>query len=487
MIVFNQVYDHLLTTNNMTRDDLAIILERLASRQIDYGDIYLQSIFYESWGLEDSTIKNASYDNEQGVGVRAVLGDKSGFAYSGQIDHDQLLQCTLAARSIAKNENGMPNKPLAVTQSKAIYAMTNPLLIFSQTEKITLLHDIDKLARAIDKRVTQVRATLTGGYDEILIAATDGTLATDIRPLVRLSITVLVEERGSRESGSCGGGGRFEYRVFTEQNTVTGEMLYETYTREAVRQALVNLRASPAPAGMMPVVLGSGWPAVLLHEAVGHGLEGDYNRKGSSVFSGKIGQSVTSPLCTIIDDSTLPGRRGSLTIDDEGVAAQSTVLIEAGILKNYMLDKLNARLLGMNPTGNGRRESYACLPMPRMTNTYMLPGTSTFDEIISSVSYGLYAPNFSGGQVDITSGKFVFSTSEAYLIERGKVTRPVKGATLIGSGIETMRGVSMVGDDLALDKGVGICGKNGQSVPVGVGQPTIKVDELTVGGLVNHC
>lgn len=485
-MIFDQVSQHLLTANNIAENDLAELLASLASNRVDYGDVYFQSSYHEMWVLEDSIIKNASYHHDQGVGVRAVLGDKSGFAYSGDIEFNKLLACTIAAGKIADNKNYLQNKSLAINRKSAVYNGVNPLLLFSQQEKIAMLHDVDKLARSLDHRVSKVSASLTGGYDEVLIAATDGTLAADIRPLVRLSITVLIEENGRRESGSCGGGGRFEYRVFIEKDPETHEIPLETYTRNAVSQALVNLSAVPAPAGSMPVVLGSGWPGVLLHEAVGHGLEGDFNRKGSSVFSGKMGKQVTSSLCTIVDDSTLSNRRGSLTIDDEGVEGQRTLLIENGILKNYMLDKLNARLLDMQPTGNARRESYAYLPMPRMTNTYMLPGKSTFDDIISSVDYGLYAPNFSGGQVDITSGKFVFSTSEAYLIEKGKITKPVKGATLIGSGIETMQCVSMVGNDLTLDRGVGVCGKDGQSVPVGVGQPTIKVDTLTVGGTVNY-
>ncbi|WP_313158867.1 metalloprotease TldD, partial [Mixta calida] len=339
---------------------------------------------------------------------------------------------------------------------------------------------VDSAARAADKRVQEVSASLTGVYELVLVAATDGTLAADVRPLVRLSVSVLVEEDGKRERGSSGGGGRTGYDFFLADEA--GEVRAERWAREAVRMALVNLSAVAAPAGSIPVVLGAGWPGVLLHEAVGHGLEGDFNRRGTSMFSGQMGKQVASELCTVVDDGTISGLRGSLAIDDEGVPGQYNVLIENGVLKGYMQDKLNARLMGVAPTGNGRRESYAHLPMPRMTNTYMLAGQSTPQEIIESVEYGLYAPNFGGGQVDITSGKFVFSTSEAYLIEKGKVTRPVKGATLIGSGIEAMQQISMVGNDLALDKGVGVCGKEGQSLPVGVGQPTLKLDRLTVGG-----
>ncbi len=363
---------------------------------------------------------------------------------------------------------------------QALYPLLDPLQSLPREEKIALLHRVDKVARAADKRVQEVTASITGVYEQILVAATDGTLAADVRPLVRFSVSVLVEEDGKRERGASGGGGRFGYDYFLE--VVDGEVRADAFAKEAVRMALVNLSAVAAPAGTMPVVLGAGWPGVLLHEAVGHGLEGDFNRRGTSVFSGQMGQLVASELCTVVDDGTLQGRRGLLAIDDEGVPGQYNVLIENGILKGYMQDKLNARLMGVAPTGNGRRESYAHLPMPRMTNTYMLAGQSTPEDIIASVEYGLYAPNFGGGQVDITSGKFVFSTSEAYLIENGRVTKPVKGATLIGSGIEAMQQISMVGNDLALDKGVGVCGKEGQSLPVGVGQPTLKLDSLTVGG-----
>ncbi|EPF5869443.1 protease TldD [Morganella morganii] len=477
---FSTVSNHLLTAHDLDEQDLFSVLTQLADRHIDYGDLYFQSSFHEAWVLEDKIIKNGSYNIDQGVGIRAVSGEKTGFAYADQISLTALQQSASAARSIVREQGNGQVQSLHRVNNTALYAALDPLRAMPREEKIALLHRLDRVARAEDPRVQEVNASLTGVYEEVLVAATDGTLATDIRPLVRLSVSVLVEEDGKREHGGSGGGGRFGYEYFL--GTEDGEIRADHFAREAVRMALVNLSAVAAPAGSMPVVLGAGWPGVLLHEAVGHGLEGDFNRRGASVFSGKIGQQVTSPLCTIVDDGTIGDRRGSLAIDDEGVPGQYNVLIENGILKGYMQDKLNARLMGVDPTGNGRRESYAHLPMPRMTNTYMLAGESSPEEIIASVKNGLYAPNFGGGQVDITSGKFVFSTSEAYLIENGKITKPVKGATLIGSGIEAMQQVSMVGNDLKLDKGVGVCGKEGQSVPVGVGQPTLKLDSITVGG-----
>ena len=485
-MIVNQVSERLLNPNNLSQKDLMHLLDMLSARQIDFGDLYFLSGYYESWSLEDRIIKSASFHRDQGVGVRAIVGEKTGFAYTDQLTLDRLEQSVSAANSITKQQTPVAVTPFKSADIVAKYQSINPINSFSQEQKVAILRQVDQLARSIDPRVIEVSASLTGSYEDILIAATDGTLCADIRPLVRLSVSVIVEQAGKREHGSSGGGGRFGYDYFLTKNPQTGDSYVDSYTREAVRQALVALSAKDAPAGAMPVVLGAGWPGVLLHEAVGHGLEGDFNRKNTSVFSGKIGEQVTSTLCTIVDDGTIDHRRGSLSIDDEGTQSQKTVLIENGILKGYLFDKLNAKLMNARSTGNGRRESYACLPMPRMTNTYMLPGDSTFDEIISSVDYGLYAPNFAGGQVDITSGKFVFSTSEAYLIEKGKITIPVKGATLIGSGIETMQQISMVGNDLQLDSGVGVCGKAGQSVPVGVGQPTLKVDNLTVGGTVNR-
>ncbi len=474
------VSEQLLSINKLNHQDLFSILDQLAERRLDYADLYFQSSYHETWMLEDRIIKNGSYNIDQGVGVRAVSGDKTGFAYADQITQEALQQSVQAARNIVRESGQGRIKTLDEIRHPALYASLNPLQSLPQEEKIALLHRVDTQARALDKRVQEVHANLTGVYELVLVAATDGTLAADVRPLVRLSVSVLVEENDKREWGSCGGGSRCGYDYFFE--FVDGEMRADVHVKEAVRLALVNLSAVAAPAGSMPVVLGAGWPGVLLHEAVGHGLEGDFNRRGTSAFSGKLGQLVASELCTVVDDGTLQGRRGSLAMDDEGTPGQYNLLIENGILKNYMQDKLNARLMGVAPTGNGRRESYAHLPLPRMTNTYMLAGKSTPEEIISSVEYGLYAPNFGGGQVDITSGKFVFSTSEAWLIEKGCITRAVKGATLIGSGSEAMQRISMVGNDLALDKGVGVCGKAGQSVPVGVGQPTLKLDQLTVGG-----
>ena len=412
--------------------------------------------------------------------MRAISGEKTGFAYADQISLLALEQSAQAARTIVRDSGDGKVQTLGAVEHSPLYTSVDPLQSMSREEKLDILRRVDKVAREADKRVQEVTASLSGVYELILVAATDGTLAADVRPLVRLSVSVLVEEDGKRERGASGGGGRFGYEFFLAD--LDGEVRADAWAKEAVRMALVNLSAVAAPAGTMPVVLGAGWPGVLLHEAVGHGLEGDFNRRGTSVFSGQVGELVASELCTVVDDGTMVDRRGSVAIDDEGTPGQYNVLIENGILKGYMQDKLNARLMGMTPTGNGRRESYAHLPMPRMTNTYMLPGKSTPQEIIESVEYGIYAPNFGGGQVDITSGKFVFSTSEAYLIENGKVTKPVKGATLIGSGIETMQQISMVGNDLKLDNGVGVCGKEGQSLPVGVGQPTLKVNNLTVGG-----
>lgn len=479
-MMLETVEQTMLAQSGLERDDLSQILGLMAARDVDYGDIYFQSSWHESLVLEDSIIKDGSFNIDRGVGVRAVSGEKTGFAYSDQISKLALTQSAKAARGIARSGGSGKVQAFASSPVKPVYAGVNPLESLDRQEKIALLQEVDAYIRAKEPLVKEVSVSINGVYEQVLVAAIDGTYAADIRPLVRFSVSVLIEKNGKRESGSAGGGGRFGYQYFMTEND--GKSVALQYADEALRQALVNIDADPAPAGTMPVVLGAGWPGVLLHEAVGHGLEGDFNRKGSSMFSGQMGQQVTSSLCTIVDDGTLADRRGSLSIDDEGTQGQYNVLVEGGKLKGYMQDKLNARLMGVAPTGNGRRESYAHLPMPRMTNTYMLPGEHTPEEIIASVENGIYAPNFGGGQVDITSGKFVFSASEAYLIEKGKITRPIKGATLIGSGIEAMQKVSMVGNDLELDRGVGVCGKAGQSVPVGVGQPTLKLSSMTVGG-----
>jgi TldD protein len=468
------------TTTLLTPFDLeAAKLERvfgtLAARKVDYADLYFQYSRFEGWSLEEGIVKSGSFNIEQGVGVRAVSGEKTAFAYSDEISFDALQDAAKATRAIAaagqarKTRVGKRNLPVP------LYGAIDPIASLDSKDKVTLLERLEKKCRALDPRVTQVMASLGGEYEVVLIARADGGIAADVRPLVRLSVQVIAEHDGRRESGSGGGGGRTDYSHFTDA-------MLDQYAKQAVSQALVNLEARPAPAGTMTVVLGPGWPGVLLHEAVGHGLEGDFNRKGSSAFAGRLGQRVASPGVTVVDDGTMPGRRGSLTVDDEGTPTSRTVLIEDGVLRGYLQDTLNARLMKMPLTGNARRESFAHMTMPRMTNTYMLAGSHDPQEIIRSVKKGLYATNFGGGQVDITNGKFVFSAAEAYMIEDGKVTYPVKGATLIGNGPDALTRVAMIGNDLALDSGIGTCGKEGQSVPVGVGQPTLRIDGLTVGG-----
>lgn len=467
----------LLEPGGLSEQKLQSVLGNVLGNAVDHADLYFQHSLQESWVLEDGIIKGGNYNTDYGVGVRAMSGEKTGFAYSDDIILPALEQAAMAAKTIA--HTGGQNRVQAWHKSPiahTLYPAENPLKSMSDTDKIALLRRVDAEARKTDPRVQQVIVSLSASHDIVLMVASDGTFAADIRPLVRLNVSVIVESKGRREQAVEGGGGRFDYTRFLESDLGLG------YAREAVRQALISLEAGPAPAGLMPVVLGPGWPGVLLHEAIGHGLEGDFNRKGSSAFAGRIGERVASPLCTIVDDGTIMGRRGSLNMDDEGTPTQCTTLIENGILKGYLQDNLNARLMGTQSTGNGRRESYAHLTIPRMTNTYMHAGNHSPEEIIQSVKKGLYAVNFGGGQVDITSGKFVFNASEAYLIENGKITRPVKGATLIGSGPEILKEVSMVGNDLKLDNGIGVCGKDGQSVPVGVGQPTLKIDSLTVGG-----
>jgi len=443
---------------------------------IDYADLYFQRSWQESWVLEDGEVKDASFNIDGGVGVRALAGEKTGFAFSNQITAEALAEAGRTASGIARSGSRLSPVPIAASGAPARYAGIDPLSGLAPEDKIAMLKQADRVARAADPSVVQVSASLSGVHEVVLVRASDGTLAADIRPLVRFNVSVIAMRDGRRERGSAGGGGRYPMSRLRDENVA------ERYAKDAVRQALVNLEAVDAPAGQMPVVLGAGWPGILLHEAVGHGLEGDFNRKGSSAFAGRLGERVAAPGVTVVDDATLADRRGSLSIDDEGTPGACTPLIEDGILTGYMQDKLNARLMGMAPTGNARRESYAHMPMPRMTNTYMLAGQADPEEIIGSVKRGLYAVSFGGGQVDITSGKFVFSASEAYLIEDGRITAPVKGATLIGNGPEAMGRVSMIGHDMALDTGIGVCGKEGQGVPVGVGQPTLKLDELTVGG-----
>ena len=494
--------DLFLGRYGLTELDVSEALAEIFRHRVDYADLYFQYARSESWSLEEGIVKSGSFDIEEGVGVRAVTGDKQAFSYSDEISREALMTAARATRGIARHGagrvrvsgNASKSHATATEASRAsssaasrlraaLYAPLDPLASMDPAAKIALLERLERMARARDPRVTHVMANLAGTYEVMMVAASSRLvsdanreiLAADVRPLVRLSVTVIAEQDGRREQGHAGGGGRFGYAYFDDA-------MLDAYANEAVDQALVNLDARPAPAGPMTVVLGPGWPGVLLHEAIGHGLEGDFNRKGSSAFAGRIGERVAAPGITIVDDGTLTDRRGSLNVDDEGNATQCTVLIEDGILKGYMQDTLNARLMKSAVTGNGRRESYASLPMPRMTNTYMLNGTRDPQEIIASVKDGLYAVNFGGGQVDITNGKFVFSTTEAYRIENGKVTYPVKGATLIGNGPDALTRVSMIGNDMALDAGVGVCGKDGQSVPVGLGQPTLRIDGITVGG-----
>ena len=470
-----------LLGDQLSLDGLDRYLKLIHQHNVDFADLYFQGSRHESWVLEDGIIKEGSFHIERGVGVRAIAGEKTSFAYSDDITAEALESASLAARGIAAAGESTQVQAAKANKVHSFYSADDPIAAMAETPKIELLKQADAYIRSLDSRISQVVVSLSGVHEEILVTATDGTLSADIRPLVRFNCSVILEDNGKRERGGSGGGGRHDYSVLMQTDDDGLPMCFE-FAREAVRQAQVNINAIDAPAGEMTVVLGSGWPGVLLHEAVGHGLEGDFNRKGSSAFSGRVGEQVASSLVTVIDDGTMENRRGSLSVDDEGTPTQQTTLIEDGILKGYMQDKLNARLMGETSTGNGRRESYAHLPMPRMTNTYMKAGESDPQEIIQSVESGIYAPNFGGGQVDITSGKFVFSASEAYLIEKGEITQAVKGATLIGNGPESMGQISMVGNDLTLDKGVGVCGKDGQSVPVGVGQPTLKLDRLTVGG-----
>jgi TldD protein len=467
----------LLEPFGLNESHLLRALSEITARKVDDADLYFQYTRSEGWSLEEGIVKTGSFSIDQGVGVRAVSGEKTAFAYSDDISEASLLDAARTVRTISAGAGTgrakVGSKKIALGRS--LYEGLDPIATLDSTAKVQLLERAEKLARSKDPRVAQVMAGLASEYDVIMVARADGTLAADVRPLVRLSITVIAEQNGRREMGSGGGGGRFGLAYFDDERI-------ETYVDDAVRQALTNLESRPAPAGEMTVVLGPGWPGILLHEAIGHGLEGDFNRKGSSAFSGRVGQRVAAKGVTVLDDGTIADRRGSLNVDDEGNASQRNVLIEDGILRGYLQDSLNARLMGVKSTGNGRRESYAHMPMPRMTNTYMLAGERLPGEIVASIKKGLYATNFGGGQVDITSGKFVFSASEAYWVENGKIQYPVKGATIVGNGPDALTRVTMIGNDLKLDSGVGTCGKEGQSVPVGVGQPTLRIDGLTVGG-----
>jgi TldD protein len=477
--VLSIAQDVLLTPFGLDELQLRKTLDSMCAHRIDYADLYFQFNKNESWMLEEGIVKTGSFCIDQGVGVRAISGDKTAFSYSDEISEHALSDAAMATRTIARqgSEDKIPINSFQKNNYNPLYLPIDPLVSLDSTQKVKLLERVEALARSKDQRVVQVMAGLSAEYNIVLVARSDGLISSDIRPLVRLSVTVIVEQNGRRETGSSSGGGRYCYDYFSDA-------LIEQYVSEAVASALVNLDSRSAPAGLMNVVLGPGWPGILLHEAIGHGLEGDFNRKGSSAFSGRIGERVAAKGVTVLDDGTIHNRRGSLTIDDEGNPSQCTTLIEDGILKGYIQDTMNARLMKMPITGNARRESFAHLPMPRMTNTYMLGGDMNPEEILASVGNGLYAVNFSSGQVDITSGKFVFSASEAYMIENGKITYPVKGATLIGNGPDILNRVSMIGNDMKLDPGVGVCGKEGQSVPVGVGQPTLLVESMTIGGTV---
>ncbi|MCZ4064307.1 metalloprotease TldD [Oxalobacter aliiformigenes] len=486
-----------MSSTNLTNDNLgfakSILLEPFGldenaliramgiifNHQVDYADLYFQFTKNESWSLEEGIVKTGSFSIDKGVGIRAVAGDKTAFSYSDDISVSALEEAAKTTRTIGRHGEGTVKLASSINPvgNHSLYVAADPLQTISAAEKVALLEKVEKLAKAADPRIVQVMAGLAGEFDVVLVARSDGTLAADVRPLIRLSVTVIAEENGRREIGTSGGGGRFGYAYFTDE-------IVRQYVHDATRSALINLSARAAPAGSMTVVLGSGWPGVLLHEAIGHGLEGDFNRKGSSAFSGRLGEKVAADGITVVDDGSIANRRGSLNMDDEGNPTQNTVLIENGVLKGYLQDMMNARLMNMPVTGNARRESYAHLPMPRMTNTFMLAGDKDPAEIIASVKKGLYAANFGGGQVDITNGKFVFSASEAYVIENGKLAYPVKGATLIGNGPDILKRVSMIGNDMKLDSGVGVCGKEGQSVPVGVGQPTLRIEDVTVGGTV---
>lgn len=475
--LISTAHDTLLSPYSLDQNAIDRVFRQIMAHQVDYADLYFQYSRTENWSLEEGQVKSGSFSIDQGVGVRAVSGEKTAFAYSDDINLAALESAAHATRAIALAGANMSVPALRKGRGHNLYVLSDPIASLPAAEKVRLLETIEKIARSLDSRITQVMASLAAEYEVVLVMRNDGLMAADVRPLVRLNVQVIAESKGRREQGYAGGGGRFDYAYFTED-------MLKSYAQEAVHQAITNLDAKPAPAGSMTVVLGAGWPGILLHEAIGHGLEGDFNRKGSSAFAGRVGERVAAPGVTVVDDGTIQQRRGSLNVDDEGNPTQNTVLIEDGILRGYLQDSLNARLMGVPVTGNGRRESFAHIPMPRMTNTYMYNGDKDPQEIIASVKHGLYAANFGGGQVDITSGKFVFSAAEAYMIENGKITYPVKGATLIGNGPDVLTRVSLIGNDMKLDTGIGTCGKEGQSVPVGVGQPTLRIDGLTVGGTV---
>jgi len=472
---FDTANQLLLAPTSLDLPALQGVLNSIMSHKVDYADLYFQYSRSESWGLEEGQVKSGNFSIDQGVGVRAVSGEKTAFAYSDEINLPALQAAATATKAIASMGAEQTASKIVTRKSAPLYLPNDPIASLPAEAKVKLLERLEQFAKKLDPRVSQVTASIAGEYEVVMVARSDGVMAADVRPLVRIGIQVIAEQNGRREQGSSGGGGRFDYSYFSDE-------VLQSYAQKAVHQAIVNLDARPAPAGSMTVVLGAGWPGILLHEAIGHGLEGDFNRKGSSAFANMLGKQVAAKGITIVDDGTIADRRGSLSMDDEGNPTNRTVLIENGILRGYIQDTLNARLMGMPVTGNARRESYAHIPMPRMTNTYMMNGDKDPAEIIKSVKKGLYAANFGGGQVDITSGKFVFSAAEAYMIEDGKITYPVKGATLIGNGPDVLKRVSMIGNDMALDSGVGTCGKEGQSVPVGVGQPTLKIDGLTVGG-----
>ena len=473
---FHTVSQNLLYSNGFDADELAKLLAIIGSHHVDFADIYCQRTAFESWHLDEGIVKSGSFQIEQGVGVRAVSGEKTAFAYADSLTSDAIKRAAHTVKVIGAAGNTAPICVTTPVLGQSVHGVFNPIHTLQSAEKVALLQKVEQLAKSADPRIVQVMAGLTCEHDMVYIARLDGKHAADIRPLVRLSITVIAKQGDRREQGSAGGGGRMDLAYFSDEKI-------KEYVNHAVNQALINLEARPAPAGEMTVVLGNGWPGVLLHEAVGHGLEGDFNRKKTSVFTGQIGQRVAAKGITVVDQGNLPDRRGSLNIDDEGNPTGRTVLIEDGILMGYMQDETNARLMGMKPTGNGRRESYSSVVIPRMTNTFMEYGNYEAQEIIESIDKGIYAVNFGGGQVDITNGKFVFSANEAWWVEKGQLQYPVKGATIIGSGSEVLKHISMIGNDTALDTGVGVCGKDGQSVPVGVGQPTLRIDAgLTVGG-----